>query len=92
MNSTFFIWISAFGFGCNVSHYEAKQGLKFAIKALIVIRSGENGIQIIIHYLILLKIRLAKLNEGCYAEASPLPLADKIASNDFGKGSPYSSS
>ena len=66
--------------------------MKFAIKALIVIRSGENGIQIIIHYLILLKIRLAKLNEGCYAEASPLPLADKIASNDLGKGSPYSSS
>ena len=92
MNSTFFIWISAFGFGCNVSHYQAKRGLKFAIKALIVIRSGENGIQIIIHYLILLKIRLAKLNEGCYAEASPLPLADKIASNDLGKGSPYSSS
>ena len=92
MNSTFFIWMSAFGFDCNVSHYQAKQGLKFAIKALIVIRSGENGIQIIIHYLILLKIRLAKLNEGCYAEASPLPLADKIASNDFGKGSPYSSS
>ena len=92
MNSTFFIWMSAFGFGCNVSHYQAKRGLKFAIKALIVIRSGENGIQIIIHYLILLKIRLAKLNEGCYAEASPLPLADKIASNDFGKGSPYSSS
>ena len=92
MNSTFFIWMSAFGFGCNVSHYQAKQGLKFAIKALIVIRSGENGIQIMIHYLILLKIRLAKLNEGCYAEASPLPLADKIASNDFGKGSPYSSS
>ena len=92
MNSTFFMLMSAFGFGCNVSHYEAKQGLKFAIKALIVIRSGENGIQIIIHYLILLKIRLAKLNEGCYAEASPLPLADKIASNDFGKGSPYSSS
>ena len=92
MNSTFFIWMSAFGFGCNVSHYQAKQGLKFAIKALIVIRSGENGIQIIIPYLILLKIRLAELNEGCYAEASPLPLADKIASNDFGKGSPYSSS
>ena len=84
--------MSAFGFGCNVSHYQAKQGLKFAIKALIVIRSGENGIQIMIHPLILLKIRLAKLNEGCYAEASPLPLADKIASNDFGKGSPYSSS
>ena len=84
--------MSAFGFGCNVSHYQAKQGLKFAIKALIVIRSGENGIQIMIHHLILLKIRLAELNEGCYAEASPLPLADKIASNDFGKGSPYSSS
>ena len=63
MNSTFFIWMSAFGFGCNVSHYEAKQGLKFAIKALIVIRSGENGIQIMTNQLILLKIRLAKLNE-----------------------------
>ena len=92
MNSIFFMLMSAFGFGCNVSHYQAKQGLKFAIKALIVIRSGENGIQIIIHYLILLKIRLAKLNEDGYAEVSPLPLADKIASNDFGKGSPYSSS
>ena len=92
MNSTFFMLMSAFGFGCNVSHYQAKQGLKFAIKALIVIRSGENGIQIMIHHPILLKIRLAKLNEGCYAEASPLLLADKIASNDFGKGSPYSSS
>ena len=54
--------------------------------------ANKDGIQIMIHYLILLKIRLAKLNEGCYAEASPLPLADKIASNDFGKGSPYSSS
>ena len=63
MNSTFFIWMSAFGFGCNVSHYQAKQGLKFAIKALIVIRSGENGIQIMIHHPILLKIRLAELNE-----------------------------
>ena len=84
--------MSAFGFGCNVSHYQAKQGLKFAIKALIVIRSGENGIQIMIHHLILLKIRLAEPNEDGYAEASPLPLADKIASNDFGKGSPYSSS
>ena len=83
--------MSAFGFGCNVSHYQAKQGLKFAIKALIVIRSGENGIQIMIHPLILLKIRLAKLKK-IYAEASPLLLADKIASNDFGKGSPYSSS
>ena len=45
--------MSAFGFGCNVSHYQAKQGLKFAIKALIVIRSGENGIQIMIHHPIL---------------------------------------
>ena len=54
--------------------------------------ANKDGIQIMIHYLILLKIRLAKLNEGCYAEASPLPLADKIASNDLGKGSPYSSS
>ena len=91
MNSTFFMLMSAFGFGCNVSHYQAKRGLKFAIKALIVIRSGENGIQIMIHHLILLQIRLAKLKK-IYAEASPLPLADKIASNDLGKGSPYSSS
>ena len=53
---------------------------------------NKDGIQIMIHPLILLKIRLAKLNEGCYAEASPLLLADKIASNDLGKGSPYSSS
>ena len=84
MNSTFFIWMSAFGFGCNVSHYQAKQGLKFAIKALIVIRSGENGWR--------MKENMQGKPEDDYAEASPLPLADKIASNDFGKGSPYSSS
>ena len=84
MNSTFFMLMSAFGFGCNVSHYQAKQGLKFAIKALIVIRSGENGWK--------MKENMQGKPEDGYAEASPLPLADKIVSNDFGKGSPYSSS
>ena len=34
--------MSTFGFGCNVSHYQAEGGLKTAIKALKAIRSRGN--------------------------------------------------
>lgn len=38
------------------------------------------------------EVRSAALNEDGYVEVSPVLLADKMASNDWGKGSPYSSS